>query len=73
MNNADTVYNTLKRCVKKNAMNIIFIYVHDLDFSLKRVREREREREIERAAKLAHALCFDSFVDVFIKEEFKIS
>ena len=46
-----------------------YIIVHDLDFSLKRERERERERE--RAAKLAH--CFDAFVDVFVKEEFKIS
>ena len=34
---------------------------------------KERERERERAAKLAHALCFDAFVDVFVKEEFKIS
>ena len=53
-----------------------YIYVHDLDFSLEREREREREREErerERAAKLAHALCFDAFVDVFVKEEFKIS
>ena len=37
------------------------------------MRERERERERERAAPLAHALCFDAFVDVFEKEEFIIS
>ena len=80
MNNADTVFNPLKRCMKKKCHE--YIYVHDLDFSLKRERERERERESkqrererkrERAAKLAHALCFDAFVDVFVNEEFKIS
>ena len=36
------------------------------------MRERERERERERAATLAHALCFDAFVDVFVNEEFKM-
>ena len=46
-----------------------YIYVHDLDFPLMRERERERER----AATLAHALCFDAFVDVFVNEEFKNS
>ena len=45
----------------------IYTYVHDLDFSLM------REGEGERAAKLAHALCFDAFFDVFVNEEFKIS
>ena len=44
MNNADTVYNTLKRCLKKNCHE--YIYVHDLDFPLMREREREREREL---------------------------
>ena len=47
MNNADTVYNTLKRCLKKKCHE--YIYVHDLDFSLKREREgggRVREREL---------------------------
>ena len=76
MNNADTVFNPLKRCMEKKCHEYTCIYVHDLDFSLKRERERERERggrERERAAKLAHALCFDAFVDVFVKEEFKIS
>ena len=43
MNNADTVYNTLKRCLKKKCHE--YIYVHDLDFSLKRERGRGRERE----------------------------
>ena len=67
MNNADTLYNTLKRCLKKKCHE--YIYVHYLDFSL----ERERKRGRERAVKLAHALCFDAFVDVFVNEEFKIS
>ena len=46
MNNADTVFNPLKRCMKKKCHE--YIIVHDLDFSLKRVRERERGRERER-------------------------
>ena len=80
MNNADTVFNPLKRCVKKKCHEYIYVHVFLL-FSKEREREREREREgeregereRERAVKLAHALCFDAFVDVFVKEEFKIS
>ena len=68
-NIADTVNNTLKRCLKKNCYE--YIYVHNLDFPL--MRERERERERERADTLAHDLCFDAFVDVFLNKEFKIS
>ena len=72
MNNADTVYNTLKRCLKKK---IPWIYIRTWFrlFPREREKERERMRERERDAKLAHSLCFDAFVDVFVNEEFKIS
>ena len=56
-NNADAVYNTLKRCLKKNCHEYIHVYVHDLDFPLMREREGERERD----AKLAYAHYFDAF------------
>ena len=56
-----------------------WIYIRTWFRIFPKERERERERgggrvrERERAAKLAHALCFDAFVDVYVKEEFKIS
>ena len=39
-------------------------WIHELNFP----QMRERERKRERAAALAHARCFDAFVDVFVNE-----